>query len=273
MTSDDLRVQLEEIADRASGRVAYVFDYPSQGVRLERDASHPFIAASIIKVPILVEAARQVAAGDRSWDDTITLRDADKVGGSGVLNVLHEGLQISLRDAIVLMTVVSDNTATNLVLDAIDVRRVNGYLEDRGCTATRCLRKLYDREAIKKGIHNRIGAAEIADILRDAAEGRLISPEADADILAILKQQQYRNKIPHLLPPGTTVANKTGSLDEVSHDAAVVYLPDGDWFVLTVFIGDLDHDEDGPERDRTNAVISAIGRACFDWSTKSASRG
>ncbi len=264
-TLEKLREELDALAGEVAGTVAYCFIHPASGARVERNATDRFVAASVIKVPILMECFRQAAHEALDPNEVIPLKDGARVGGSGVLNVLHEGLNVTIRDLAMLMTVVSDNTATNILLERLGVEKVNAFLNSQGCTVTECRRKLYDREAMKQGIHNHIAAGEIADLLAAAAAGRLISSKADADLLEIMKKQQYREKIPHLLPKGAVTATKSGSLDEVCHDCGVVTLPNGDWFALALFSGDLKGCEDGPGRDAVNATLARMALACYRY--------
>jgi beta-lactamase class A len=90
------------------------------------NADQPVKTASVIKLPIMLEAFHQVRAGKRSMNEKLVLAAADRVSGSGVLPYLHPGLELTLEDAIVLMMVVSDNTATNLVLDPVGIPAVTG---------------------------------------------------------------------------------------------------------------------------------------------------
>jgi len=265
MPKNKLQQELDAIAVRLDGRVAYALDHPASSTRVERNAQESYIAASVIKVPILAEAFRQVAEGMMSWDETMVVMASDKVGGSGVLTVMHDGLQITPMDAAVLMTVVSDNTATNMLIGRLGVDNISGFLRRRGCLVTRCVRKLYDWPAIKKGIHNYISAGEITDMLRDAASGKLVDPSSDAAMLDIMKKQHYRDRIPHLLPKGAVTANKTGDLDEVEHDAAVVWLPNGDWFALTICVGDLQTPIGSAERAPVNPVMAEMAAACYRY--------
>jgi beta-lactamase class A len=261
----ELKEHLDALATEIPGRVAYALDHPASGARVERAPGERFISASVIKTPILMEAFRQARDGELKWNEQVLLREQDKVGGSGVLNVLHDGLELTLRDIAVLMTVISDNTGTNIMLDRLDAAKVNRYVRDRGCTVTECVRKLYDVAAIEKGIHNYIAAGEITALLTQCAQGRLNGPEWDADLIEIMKKQQYREKIPHLLPADAVTATKSGSLDEVSHDCGVIYLPNGDWFTLTICFGDLKGREDDVDRDHANLVMAKMALACYRY--------
>lgn len=265
MTPTELKTQLDALAGEVNGRVAYAFVHPASGARVVRAPDEQVISASVIKVPILMEALRQIETGDLGWDEVLTLREADKVGGSGVLNVLHDGLEITVRDAAVLMTVVSDNTATNMMLERLGIDNVNSFITNHGCSVTRCIRKLYDWPLIEKGIHNYIAPGEITSLLLLAAQGSLNGCEADADMIGIMKKQQYREKIPHLLPSEAVTATKSGSLDEVSHDCGIVYLPNGDWFALTICFNDLKGSEEGVDRDADNNVMARMALACYRY--------
>lgn len=265
MTAAELKQELDALAAEIPGRVAYAFRHPASNVRVDRAPKDRFISASVIKTPILMEAFRQARDGEILWDEIVALRDADKVGGSGVLNVLHDGLALTLRDIAVLMTVVSDNTATNMMIERLGAANVNRYVLERGCMVTECVRKLYDWPLIQKGVHNYIAAGEITDLLTLCAQGTLNGPHWDSDLIEIMKKQQYREKIPHLLPAGAVTATKSGSLDEVSHDCGIVYLPSGDWFTLTICSGELKGPEDGADRDHTNHVMAKMALACYRY--------
>jgi len=106
--------------------------------------------ASTIKLPIMVAAFRAVADGRANWDETITLREQDKVTGSGVLREFSNGLKLPMRDVVRMMIVVSDNTAANMVIERITADAVNAEMDRYGLAATRCMRKvLGDGKALK----------------------------------------------------------------------------------------------------------------------------
>ena len=106
--------------------------------------------ASTIKLPIMVAVFREVAVGRAKWDETLTLRADDMVTGSGVLREFSNGLKLPLRDVVHMMIVVSDNTATNMVIERITADAVNAEMDRYGLTATRCMRKILgDGKALK----------------------------------------------------------------------------------------------------------------------------
>ncbi len=216
-----------------------------------------FPSASVIKVPILVELMCQRDEGRLSLDEVIPLREADKVDGSGVLRDLHEGLQTTLRDLAVLMIIVSDNTATNVLIDRIGMDAVNRRMRHLGLTSVTLARRMYDWEEQKRGNENLISPWEMMLLLRWIAEGKISSKSTSQEILDIMARQQYRDKIPLLLPEDTRVANKTGSIPRVTHDAGIVYTPGGP-FVLCALAKEV---EDAPRAER---AIAEMSRRLYD---------
>ncbi|MBR1584622.1 MAG: serine hydrolase [Clostridia bacterium] len=187
-------------------------------------ADLPLVAASVIKIPILIEAFRQARDGLLSMEETFAIRPEQKVPSCGALTYLHDGLQVTLRDLCVLMIILSDNTATNLLIQRLGIQQINDTLRRLGCSQTTLRRKLYDAEASRRGIQNHITAREIGSLLEKMYRGECVSPEADAQMLAILKDQRLNGKIPFFLHGlGVTVAHKTGEDDGITHDVGIVY--------------------------------------------------
>jgi beta-lactamase class A len=210
------------LAEECEGTVAVAAVQVPSGRRLERESGRPFPSASVIKVPILAALHAEAAAGRISWDETVVLTEAAKVPGSGVLRELHEGLQVTLEDLARLMIVVSDNTATNLLIDRISTGTVNDLLAGLGYTVTRLGRKMYDFAARDRGLENQCAAGEMTDLLVRLERRELVSAEASEAMLAVMKRQSSVSKIPRLLPPDTIVANKTGEITGVSHDVGII---------------------------------------------------
>jgi beta-lactamase class A len=223
----ELSAAIEEIAEEAGGRVAVALRHLPSGRELRREAEEVFPSASVIKVPILVTAFAEVAAGRRRWEERFVVTAEACVEGSGVLRELHPGLEVTLQDLARLMIVVSDNTASNMLIDALGVERVNEELSALGCRHTRLGRKFYDFAARDAGRENLCAAGELADLLARMEEGEVISPAASAEMLSIMRRQGFTNKLPALLPPETPVAHKTGEITGVSHDVGILYGPSG----------------------------------------------
>lgn len=228
MTADEhLAHAIEEIALALGGTLSVAVRDVRRGKALDFRADERLPSASVIKVAILVELMAQAEGGDVSLSDRVTLRDVEKVPGSGVLPMLHEGLELTLEDLAHLMITVSDNTASNMLIELLSCDRINARLAGLGLTQSRLERKFYDFEARDRGLDNWITAGEMADLLVAIEQRRVVSANACEKMLAIMRKQQFDNRIPKLLPPDTPVANKTGSITGVCHDVGVIYSPAG----------------------------------------------
>lgn len=186
----------------------------------------PFPTASAIKTAVMIEAWHRMAAGTMSMDEQLTLRDAEKVGGSGVLNGLADGLRLSVRDLIHLMIVLSDNTATNMLVARLGTRTIDDRLESYGLQRTKIFRPTFrdGKPDVFPELEREFGLGmstprEMAMLMALIAEGRAVNAEASAAMLATLRGQQDRAMIPRLLPDGAEVGNKTGTDSEKLPDA------------------------------------------------------
>jgi beta-lactamase class A len=214
--------------------------------------------ASVIKLPMLVHIAMAVAEGTLSWSDRLILTDAEKVGGSGVLTQLTAGLELTLRDLCVLMTIVSDNTATNMLIEHLGVPPINARMRSLGLPLTTLYRKSYtpDTEDSKPYGLGMTTPDEMADLLQMLAEVRAGSPEVSTEILKILAGQTLRDSIPRVLPEDWKYAGKTGGIDGVRNDVALVTAPDGAQFALALFCQELKDLQWTPD----NAGLLALAR-------------
>ena len=187
--------------------------------------------ASTIKFPIMVEVFHQIAEGRIAWTDEFILTKQNKQGGSGTLGELSDGTKIDLRSATNLMIVVSDNTATNLILDKISSNSVNDFMESLGLKNTKSLRKVGgggDSKAYEEPLNKLFGIGvstprEMAILLEKIERGEVVSKEASAEMIAILKRQQYTDGIGRNLLDTVPVASKSGALDRLRSDVGIVY--------------------------------------------------
>jgi beta-lactamase class A len=193
--------------------------------------------ASTIKLPILCATFQAVQEGKLKWTDLTTLRDVDKVSGSGILGEFSDGVKIPLVDLTHLMIVLSDNTATNLVLDRVTADYVNDYLEKLGMKGTRSMRKVRGDGADLKApsgfskagldpanVKYGLGSAtprEMVTLLERIEKGEIVSAEASKEILKVLKRQRDNNSIARRMGD-FVVANKAGALDHLRSDVGIV---------------------------------------------------
>ena len=184
----------------------------------------PFVAASVIKLPVMIEAFRQISEGILSPDLPITLRPEDRKPSCGVISYLHDNVTLTLMDMITVMIIVSDNAATNLLIDLLGMRAVNATLCDLGAVNSRLNRKLFEPELSLRGIQNHVTAGDMGLLLEKLYRGEVVSPKASEKMLSILSHQQLNGKIPFRLHSlGIRIAHKTGEDDGISHDVGIVY--------------------------------------------------
>lgn len=223
-----LRPALEERIARHQGVVGLAIIDLATGDTLSIRGDEPFPTASVIKVPVLVEVFHQVENGRLRLEDPIVMLDVDKRPGSGVLQYLTAPLQITVRDAAFLMIALSDNTATNLLVDKVGIRAVTARMDSLGLPRTALHSKVFDRSSsVAPDSSARWGLGvttpnEMARLFAMIHRGEAVSPEASREMLRMLRAQFYTDAIPRYLPAGTTVAHKTGSIDAARHDCGIV---------------------------------------------------
>ena len=195
--------------------------------------------ASTIKLAIMVTIFDAVERGRAKWIDKLTLHDSDKVSGTGVLREFSDGMQFPIRDLVHLMIVVSDNTATNLLLDHFTADAVNAEMDSLGLKDTRCMRKILIDGKPPSGVskagrdpqNQRFGLGsstprEMVSLVEKMEQDELVSVAASREMIAIMRRQQDKTGIGRKtgdLP----VADKTGSLDHLRSDVGIVYSPGG----------------------------------------------
>ncbi len=202
--------------------------------------------ASTIKLAIMAETFREAAQGKLRWDDPIELTKEKKQGGSGILFEFSDGTKIDLRTAVHLMIVVSDNTATNLVLDKVTTDAVNDYMSELGLKDTLSMRKIGGGES-KALLNNqqnqlfglgRSSPRDMVRLLEMLERGELVSKEASAEMIAILKRQQLKDGIGRGQSDTTPVASKSGALDRFRADVGIVYTRHGR-IAMAIYIDDM----------------------------------
>ena len=230
---------VDDLAKHHHGKVSLYAKALKTGQVVAINPDTPVNTASVIKMAIMLEAMYQVKEGRVSFNDTLTLKKEDQVSGSGVVLLFHTPAEINFETAIVLMITQSDNTAANLVLEHVGRERVNARMRALGFNLTTSIRPIghpgsgdQSPELKPFGI-GRTTAREMAGILEAIDRCDLGDKALCARMIDIMEHQFWRNCIPHYLEDADTtevashVANKTGSLDHVRNDVAIVYTKDG----------------------------------------------
>ena len=225
-----LRRTLDSLADAHRGVVGYSVTNLETGERLSRRGDEPFSSASLIKVPVLVTLFELIEHDSLSLDDKLTMLKIDQVGGSGTLQHMRPGLVLTVADAASLMIVVSDNTATNLIVDRIAARRVWRKMEALGLPRTKIHGRSMNpiaRVDWDSGGKYGLGVTtpnEMARLFELLARGQAVSPRADSAMLAILERTDHVEMMQRYLA-GRRAAYKTGSVDRTRAECSLWWLP------------------------------------------------
>jgi beta-lactamase class A len=241
--ADTLADRVAALTRPFKGRVAVYARNLTTGREFALDADARVRTASTIKLPILCALESLVASGRVRWDERIRLRPEDKVTGSGVLGSLEDGTDLTIRNLAILMLIVSDNTATNLITDRITADAVNEYLDSIGLTTTRYNRKVRGDGArlaepsgwsragtLEENRKYGLGVStprEMVRLLQMLEAGTIVTPAASSDILDILAKQQVRDGMARHAPDDLRIVSKSGALDALRSDVGIVYATGG----------------------------------------------
>jgi beta-lactamase class A len=224
-----LRATLDRIVAAHHGVVGYSIRDLDSGEELSLRGDETFPTASLIKVPILVTLYDLVGQGKIALDDPLTVLSIDKVPGSGVMQFLHDGAIVTVHDAAWLMSTESDNTATNLLLDRIIIRRVWEKMESLGLQHTKVHSTTVLRissVAMDSSAKYGLGVAtpnEMVRLFSLMAEGKAVSPAADSAMLDILEHNTDNTLLQRYLD-GVRAAHKTGAVDAARTECSLFYL-------------------------------------------------
>jgi beta-lactamase class A len=224
-----LRRTLDSLASAHRGVVGYSVRDLGSGATLSLRGDETFPTASLIKVPILVTVFDLVEKKRLSLDDELNVLPIDKVGGSGVIQYLHSGIHLTVRDAAWLMTILSDNTATNLLLDRIVIRRVWEKMEALGLPHSKVHSKTFLRiSSVAPDSSAKYGFGvttpnEMSKLFELLARGKAVSAAADSTMLDILEHTDYNQMLTRFVD-SVRVAHKYGADTAVRTECALFRL-------------------------------------------------
>ena len=291
MAESGVMSAIQDFTVHTGGVVGVAAKHLETGERVSHNAEAVFFTASTLKVPLLVELYRQVDAGIIDVNQRIDLTDALRVPGSGVLKELAAGLQPTVHDLAMLMIIISDNTATDILYNRVGGDNINNTMQQLGLTHTHipmpCRELLYSITGLEmenpahtyqlasNRLKNREFVLEDDGFSEDKSdvsspndmchllgliyEGDILSPQSREAVLDILKRQQLSTVIPHALPSGTVVAHKTGSYHTVRCDVGIVFSPTGPYTVAIMA-----KQMTAGDRLSVDASLAAISRAVYE---------
>jgi beta-lactamase class A len=232
-------------------------------------ANDVFPQASSIKICVLAELYRQAQQGKLKLTDLYTVNAADLVKDSDIMGGLTPGVtRLTLRDLATMMVAVSDNSATNVLIDRVGMENVNAFLSAQGLRETRLRRKMMDLKAAAEGRENVSTPSEMLDLLQALYRGQILNQEMTADFFKVLSTHKD-SFIPRDLPDDLKIANKPGELEGVRNDSGVIFL-DQRPYILCVMTTYLRRERDGEEAIRN---ISLAAWRMFDRLARASAYG
>lgn len=270
-----LRARLQELVNAFPGTMGVAVRDIASGQQISINGDRQFPMASAYKIPILVEVFRQAEAGKFSLDDRIELSAEDRTLGSGVLTLMATGLKPTIRDLALLMIILSDNQATDVLLTKVGAENVTATMRKLGLNNIRVDRttfelirdylalidesaagkskqQLMNRPQLNTSSPERVAKAdaEFAKTMKDVAspedmarlldmivKGKAASEDSCRQMMTIMNRQQFNHRLPRYLPENTGFAHKTGTIGSTTNDAGVMFIR-GNPIALVVFTVD-----------------------------------
>ncbi len=241
-----LESQIQEIDQHLDGVMGIAIEDLTTGDHFFLHESEVFAQASSIKITVLANLYLQAQQGKLKLNDLYTVQQSDLVPDSDIMNGLTPGVtRVTLRDLATMMVAVSDNSATNVLIDKVGMQNVNALLDSLGLTHTRLRRKMMDLEAAKQGRENISTPREMMQLLDAIYHGKVLNKESTTDFFKMLSTGKA-SFIPRDLPPDLKVANKPGELEAVRNDSGIVFV-EGRPYVICVMTGYLRNERDGED--------------------------
>lgn len=267
--AQSLAQKIQPLIDAHRGDTAVAIKHLTSGEAFGHRLHEPQATASLIKFPVMIAAYRCIEQGGVSLDQPITLRQSDKVPGSGILTShFSDGSIIALRDAVRLMIAFSDNTATNLVLDAIGLPTTNAVMNELGMKETRINAKVYRRDtsiALERSERFGLGsttADEMVRLLEWLHQGKLGSDIHRQAMLEHLAACDDRSKVRRNLPSDVKLFHKTGAVDRVRTDAGIMETGQGP--VAYCILTEKNQDTSWGNENEGDLLCAQIGRAIYE---------
>ena len=259
-TAGDLKQKIEEHLEKQEGTFAVWFSHLDQPeLQLAINPDTVFHAASTMKTPVMIELFKQAEQGRFNLSDSVMIENRfHSIVDSSEFQLdldpnaddpyeAKVGNMATIYDLNHAMITYSSNIATNIIIQMVGAEETTQTMRELGAENIEVLRGVYDMKAFNRGLSNRTTARDLGIILSHIASGTAVSAEKDSMMIEIMKDQFYKDVLVAGLPDDVVVANKTGSIDGVEHDSAIVFLPDGQRYVLVYLSKNLPDDIRGRE--------------------------
>jgi beta-lactamase class A len=241
-----LQSQIQEIDNNLDGVMGVAIEDLTTGDHFFLNEDEVFAQASSIKITVLADLYLQSQQGKLKLTDLYTVQASDLVPDSDIMNGLTPGItRVTLRDLATMMVAVSDNAATNVLIDKVGMQNVKAMLDSLGLTHTRLRRKMMDLQAAKEGRENVSTPREMMQLLEAIYRGKVMNKDSTSDFFNVLSTNKS-SFIPRGLPAGLKIANKPGELEAVRNDSGIVFV-EGRPYVICVMAGFLRNEREGEE--------------------------
>jgi beta-lactamase class A len=241
-----LESQIQQIDQNLDGVMGIAIEDLTSGDHFFLHENEVFAQASSIKITVLANLYLQAQQGKLKLTDLYTVQTDDLVPDSDIMNGLTPGVtRVTLRDLATMMVAVSDNSATNVLVDKVGMQNVNAMLDSLGLSHTRLRRKMMDLQAAKEGRENISSPREMMQLLDAIYHRKVLNKESTEDFFKMLSTGKA-SFIPRDLPPDLKVANKPGELEAVRNDSGIVFV-EGRPYVICVMTGFLRNERDGED--------------------------
>ena len=253
----NLKAKLQKLVAPYGQRVGLCFIDLKTGLELEINGRDAFPAASVAKVPVMIAAFHLAEIGQTDLNNKIKFEDKYKLGGSGVLQWMKAGNEYTLWNLVRLMIVLSDNTATKMVVDHLGLEAINNYLLEIGIIQTKIVDDTMLNEPPAPNI-NHTTPEDMARIMVMIKQSIIFRKDSSKEMIGFMKNQRYHWGIWRGIGPGAYVADKTGVVGGVLNDAGIVYSPYGQ-YVLSIFTKTFQHNHEA------RLIINNASKIIYDF--------
>lgn len=241
-----LEASIDDVDHELDGVMGVAIQDLTSGQKLVRRGDDVFPQASSIKTALLAELYRQAQTGKLGLTDIYTVQASDLVPDSDIMGGLTPGVtRVTLRDLATMMVAVSDNSATNVLIDKVGMDNVNALMDSLGLAHTRLRRKMMDLKAAGQGRENVSTPGEMMNLLKQLYDGKVLNKEFTDDFFKLLSTHK-NSFLPRDLPDGLKIANKPGELEGVRNDSGVVFVENRP-YVICVMTTYLHRERDGED--------------------------
>lgn len=251
-----LKQQIEKNIPQGKEKISLSFIDIVTGETLGVEDSILFNPASVIKVPVMVEAYIQANEGRFLFSDKLIIKQSDKVYGAGPMYFQKNGQAFTIQYLVECMIHYSDNTATKMLIEYLGKDRINASMRKLGLTKT----VIGNSNLLKAQGLNFSSTKDMSILLIKLSKGEIVSTEACAEMVTLMAKQKYRWGIPHSVPKGVVVADKTGTLNGIKHDCGIVFNKNSP-YVLSIFTSNFNSVADAKQR------ILKISEVVFAWAS------